>query len=225
MLVGVIQFPGSNCDQDAVNAFVNNMDTPAQLVWHKDTCFDDYDAIIIPGGFSYGDYLRCGAIARFSPVMEALSQFAAAGGAILGICNGFQILCEGGLLPGALIRNDCLEFRCLTVPRQVADAGPLFNPEVIGRGHVEIPIAHGEGNYRIDDAGLQALQQNKQILLRYTGNNPNGSIDAIAGIRNEAGNVWGMMPHPERAVESIHPNTEGLLILRAFLALQPAKSV
>nr|WP_255568022.1 phosphoribosylformylglycinamidine synthase subunit PurQ [Ruficoccus sp. ZRK36] len=189
----------------------------AQLVWHKEDSLSGYDAVVLPGGFSYGDYLRCGAIARFSPVMTALKAFAEAGGPVIGICNGFQILCEAGLLPGALVRNTCLEFRCITSELIVEDSNELFNAGKLGE-RIRIPIAHGEGNYRIDAEGLEKLEANKQVLFRYA-ENPNGSLNDIAGIRSERGNVIGMMPHPERAVEPFMPSTDGLPILRAFLEL------
>ena len=216
MHVAVIQFPGSNCDADAYHAFASVLKTPAKLVWHKDTSLGDVRAVIIPGGFSFGDYLRCGAIARFSPAMQAVKEFANNGGLVMGICNGFQILCESGLLPGALIRNNCLEFRCQEQWLKVEDSTDQFNPAKLG-AQINIPIAHGEGNYRIDDAGLADLEINKQILFRYV-ENPNGSINDIAGIRNKRGNVFGMMPHPERAVEPFHPSQDGIKILNALLA-------
>jgi len=218
--VGILQFPGSNCDFDTLHAFKGALGVSAELVWHKETTLEGYDAVVVPGGFSYGDYLRCGAIARFSPVMKALVAFAQKGGAVLGICNGFQILCESGLLPGALVRNSGMEFICKTVPLTVEDAGSAFNAKVLGASEIRLPVAHGEGNYRIDDAGLKALKDNGQILLRYAGDNPNGSVESIAGVRNVAGNVWGMMPHPERAVETIFPSMDGLPVLKAFLAQQ-----
>lgn len=231
MQIAVLQFPGSNCDQDAVAAFSVVLGLPTRLLWHKESSLGGADAVIVPGGFSYGDYLRCGAIARFSPVMRAVAEFAARGGPVLGICNGFQILCEAGLLPGALIRNTSLEFRCLTQPLKVEDSNAWFNRSQLGTV-VRIPIAHGEGNYRIDPAGLAKLEANRQILFRYadtTGavtpaGNPNGALDNIAGIRNEAGTVYGMMPHPERACEPLHPNQDGLGILKAFLAVVHARS-
>jgi phosphoribosylformylglycinamidine synthase len=173
------------------------------------------EAVIVPGGFSFGDYLRCGAIARFSPIMMGLKEFAAKGGQVLGICNGFQILCESGLLPGALIRNDCLDFRCLNQSLVIEESNERFNPGTLGESIV-LPIAHGEGNYRADESVLSVLEENDQILFRYDGN-PNGSMNDIAGIRNSKGNVYGMMPHPERAVGSHHPCLDGLPILKAFL--------
>ena len=216
MNIAVLQFPGSNCDQDAFHLFASGLRLPTRYVWHKETGLGDADLVVVPGGFSYGDYLRCGAIARFSPVMDAVRAFAEAGGLVLGICNGFQILCEAGLLPGALIRNSSLEYRCMTCELSVGDAGTAFNPQTLG-ARIRLPIGHGEGNFRIDEAGMARLEANGQVLLRYV-HNPNGSLDAIAGIRNEAGNVFGMMPHPDRAFERFHPSQDGLAVARAVLA-------
>jgi len=216
MNVAVLQFPGSNCDQDALHLFASGLRVPARYVWHKDTGLGSADLVVVPGGFSYGDYLRCGAIARFSPVMRAVRDFASAGGLVLGICNGFQILCEAGLLPGALIRNSSLEYRCLTCELTVEPSTPSFGPATLGPT-IRMPIGHGEGNYRIDPEGLARLRANRQVLLRYA-SNPNGSLDDIAGIRNEAGNVFGMMPHPDRAFERFHPSQDGLAVARAVLA-------
>ncbi len=215
MKVAILQFPGSNCDWDAEHAVKDVLGVPAARIWHKSHLPSETEAVIVPGGFSFGDYLRCGAIARFSPIMNDLKSFAERGGQVLGICNGFQILCEAGLLPGALIRNDCLEFRCVNQKVKLENSNDRFNPEEIG-GELILPIAHGEGNYRLKDQTLEELESNGQVLLRYLGN-PNGSINDIAGIRNEAGNVYGMMPHPERAVETYHPSLDGLPILKAFL--------
>ena len=220
MHVAVIQFPGSNCDQDAVHAFNDVLKTPAKLLWHKSETLEGASAVVVPGGFSFGDYLRCGAIARFSPAMRAVKEFAANGGPVIGICNGFQILCESGLLPGALIRNDCLEFRCKEQRLKVEDSTQGFCRAKLG-DVVNVPIAHGEGNYRIDPAGLAELEANRQILFRYI-DNPNGSLCDIEGIRNKNGNVFGMMPHPERAVEPFHPSQDGVGILKAFLSLVKA---
>ena len=215
MKVAIIQFPGSNCDWDAEHSVQNVIGISAGRVWHKDPLPDEVEAVIVPGGFSFGDYLRCGAIARFSPIMEDLKNFARQGGNILGICNGFQILCESGLLPGALVRNNCMEFRCLNQPLKVENSNQRFNSELLGT-KISLPIAHGEGNYRADDDVLKELEANSQVLLRYLPN-PNGSANDIAGIRNLDGNIYGMMPHPERAVESHHPCLDGLPVLRAFL--------
>ena len=220
MKVAILQFPGSNCDWDAEHAVQDVLGIPAARVWHKSPLPTETEAVIVPGGFSFGDYLRCGAIARFSPIMNDLKSFAENGGQILGICNGFQILCEAGLLPGALIRNDCLEFRCINQRVKVEDSNQRFSPDKMG-GELIVPIAHGEGNYRLEEDALVKLESNKQVLLRYVGN-PNGSINDLAGIRNEAGNVYGMMPHPERAVEKFHPSQDGLPILEAFF--EPIRS-
>ncbi|MGA2051701.1 MAG: phosphoribosylformylglycinamidine synthase subunit PurQ [Opitutales bacterium] len=224
MSLALVLFPGTNRETDALHAFDTILRVPTRIVWHKDTSLGDPSAVVLPGGFSYGDYLRCGAIARFSPIMRAVQEYAANGGLVFGICNGFQILCEAGLLPGALVRNDCLQFRCITQTLHVEESTEQFNRSRLG-ARLRIPIAHGEGNYRIDDAGLDDLITHRQILFRYadpSGNvnpagNPNGSLANIAGIRNRAGNVFGMMPHPEDAVESHHPSVDGLAILRAFL--------
>ena len=216
MKVAIIQFPGSNCDWDAEHAVQDVLGIPAKRIWHKSRLPSETEAVVVPGGFSFGDYLRCGAIARFSPIMADLKEFAEKGGQVLGICNGFQILCESGLLPGALVRNECIEFRCINQPLKVEDSNDRFNRGKLGSS-LNLPIAHGEGNFRADEEVLSELEANGQVLLRYTGN-PNGSINDIAGIRNILGNVYGMMPHPERAVEAHHPAQDGLPVLRAFFA-------
>jgi len=213
--VAIIQFPGSNCDWDAEHSVRDVIGLSAGRVWHKDPLPEGVEAVIVPGGFSFGDYLRCGAIARFSPIMEDVKRFADQGGQVLGICNGFQILCESGLLPGALVRNDCMEFRCINQTLKVENSNDRFNQEILS-SELTLPIAHGEGNYRADDPVLAQLEANNQVLLRYQPN-PNGSLNDIAGIRNQTGNVYGMMPHPERAVELHHPCLDGLPVLRAFL--------
>ncbi|MEL0004915.1 MAG: phosphoribosylformylglycinamidine synthase subunit PurQ [Opitutales bacterium] len=215
MKVAIIQFPGSNCDWDAEHSVRDVIGLSAGRVWHKDPLPEGVEAVIVPGGFSFGDYLRCGAIARFSPIMEDVKRFADQGGQVLGICNGFQILCESGLLPGALVRNDCMEFRCVNQALKVENSNDRFNQDILG-AELTLPIAHGEGNYRADEAVLAQLEANNQVLLRYQPN-PNGSLNDIAGIRNQTGNVYGMMPHPERAVEPHHPCLDGLPVLRAFL--------
>ena len=224
MKFGVLVFPGSNCDHDTHHVLGAVLGQPVTYLWHESHSLENCDAILVPGGFAYGDYLRTGAIARFAPIMQSVTRFAASGGLVMGICNGFQILCEAGLLPGALVRNDCLEFRCITQTIHVEESTERFNRSLLG-ARLRIPIAHGEGNYRIDDAGLDDLVTHRQILFRYADSsgtvnaagNPNGSLANIAGIRNRAGNVFGMMPHPERAVEAHHPSVDGLAILRAFL--------
>lgn len=215
MKVAIIQFPGSNCDWDAEHSVRDVIGLSAGRVWHKDPLPEGVEAVIVPGGFSFGDYLRCGAIARFSPILEDVKRFADQGGQVLGICNGFQILCESGLLPGALVRNDCMEFRCISQALKVENSNDRFNQDMLG-AELTLPIAHGEGNYRADESVLAQLEANHQVLLRYQPN-PNGSLNDIAGIRNQTGNIYGMMPHPERAVELHHPFLDGLPVLRAFL--------
>ena len=197
----------------------------ADYVWHKDTSLAGFDAVVVPGGFSYGDYLRCGAIARFSPVMKSVKEFAASGGPVIGICNGFQILCESGLLPGALVRNRGLHFVCKHVFLRVESNDSRFTNAAAAEQILNIPIAHGEGCYFADDATLESLRTNKQVLLRYCDaqgrttdeSNPNGSRENIAGIRNAAGNVFGLMPHPERACDPLLGSTDGLAIFQSIL--------
>jgi phosphoribosylformylglycinamidine synthase subunit PurQ / glutaminase len=224
MNFAVLQFPGSNCDQDVVHVLANVLGHSARLVWHKDHSLGDADAVVVPGGFSYGDYLRTGAIARFSPVMSAVQGFAAAGGPVLGICNGFQILCEAGLLPGALIRNRSLQFRCESVFLKAATAESPFTSRIPADKLLRLPIAHGEGCFFADVETLAALRANNQVLWRYVNAqgeaveraNPNGSLDNIAGICNAARNVAGLMPHPERASEAILGCADGLLIFESL---------
>ena len=225
MKFAVLRFPGSNCDQDCVHALSAIPGASADYVWHKDTSLAGFDAVVAPGGFSYGDYLRCGAIARFSPVMKSVKEFAASGGPVIGICNGFQILCESGLLPGALVRNRGLHFVCKHVHLRVERNDSRFTNAASNGQILNIPIAHGEGCYFADDETLVRLQANGQVLLRYCdalGNitdtsNPNGSRENIAGIRNEAGNVFGLMPHPERACDPLLGSTDGLAIFQSIL--------
>ena len=225
MKFAVLRFPGSNCDQDCFHTLNEIAGASADFVWHKDTSLSGFDAVVIPGGFSYGDYLRCGAIARFSPVMKSVKDFAAAGGPVIGICNGFQILCESGLLPGALVRNRGLHFICKHVTLRVELADSRFTNASSSGKVLNIPIAHGEGCYFVDDETLQNIESNGQILLRYcdaSGNitdaaNPNGSRKNIAGIQNEAGNVFGLMPHPERACDPLLGSTDGLAIFQSIL--------
>ncbi|MEO3946187.1 phosphoribosylformylglycinamidine synthase subunit PurQ [Gorillibacterium sp. CAU 1737] len=200
MHFGVLVFPGSNCDIDCYKAVGDTIDQTVEYVWHTETDLSRFDAILVPGGFSYGDYLRCGAIARFAPVMTALQAFAARGGYVLGICNGFQILTEAGLLPGALLRNQSLKFRCHSALLRVENAGTAFTGSYQEGQVIDIPIAHGEGNYYCDEETLAELTRENRIVFRYAGENPNGSLNDIAGIINKEGNVLGMMPHPERAV-------------------------
>lgn len=221
----VLVFPGSNCDHDAYHAAKHVMGQEARFVWHKEESVGDADVVIVPGGFSYGDYLRSGAIARFSPVMKDVVRFANEGGLVLGVCNGFQVLCEAGLLPGALMRNASLRFGCKDVHLRVENAAtPFTNTAEVGQT-LMIPVAHGEGNYYADDATLDRLEANGQVVFRYAtadgkitdDANPNGSARNIAGIVNEARNVLGMMPHPERCVESILGSADGALVFESII--------
>jgi phosphoribosylformylglycinamidine synthase len=223
---GVIVFPGSNCDHDAYHVISKHVGQPVDFIWHRDTDLSAYDAVIIPGGFSYGDYLRAGALARFSPVMNSVKEFAARGRLVLGICNGFQILCEAGLLPGALIRNRDLHFICEHVNVRVETIETPFTNQLKAGGVLRIPIAHAEGNYVCDDATLDELNGEDLIVLRYCDergetsleSNPNGSRDNIAGICNRERNVLGLMPHPERACEDLLGSTDGRDIFRSLAA-------
>jgi phosphoribosylformylglycinamidine synthase subunit PurQ / glutaminase len=225
MKAAVIRFPGSNCDQDCHLALSKVFGIDTDYVWHKDHDLAPYDLIVLPGGFSYGDYLRCGAIARFSPVMKSLVEQADKGKLILGICNGFQILCEAHLLPGALVRNKSLHFICEHVRVRIENvASPFTNAGLTG-SVLNIPIAHGEGNYTADEQTLAELNRNRQILLRYTDKNgavtdtanPNGSAQNIAGICNRRGNVFGLMPHPERACDPLLGSVDGKVIFESIL--------
>ncbi|HXP61779.1 MAG TPA: phosphoribosylformylglycinamidine synthase subunit PurQ [Dongiaceae bacterium] len=225
MNFAVLQFPGSNCDQDVVHVLRNVLGHSARLLWHKEHSLGDAEAVIVPGGFSYGDYLRTGAIARFSPVMQAVQSFGANGGLVLGICNGFQILCEAGLLPGALVRNRSLQFRCEFIFLKTATADSPFTNCIPAGKLLRLPIAHGEGCYFADDETLDRLRANNQVLWRYVdaqgeatpGSNPNGSLESIAGICNEARNVAGLMPHPERASEPILGCADGRLVFESMI--------
>lgn len=225
MNFAVLQFPGSNCDQDCVHVLKNVLGHSVRLVWHKDNSLAGFDAVLVPGGFSYGDYLRTGAIARFSPIMQAVQGFAANGGPVLGICNGFQILCEAGLLPGALIRNRSLQFRCEHIYLKTATFDTPFTSKIPHDKLLRIPIAHGEGCYFADDATIAKLEANHQVLWQYVTaqgeltrmSNPNGSIHNIAGICNEGRNVAGLMPHPERASEAILGSDDGRLIFESLV--------
>lgn len=228
MNFAVLQFPASNCDQDAVHA-IRVLGHSAQLVWHKNHSLGAVDAVVVPGGFSYGDYLRCGAIARFSPVMQAVKQFSDNGGLVLGICNGFQVLTEAGLLPGALIRNRDLQFHCEHIFLKTLTPDSAFTNRIAPGRVLRIPIAHGEGCYFADDDTLAKLKAGNQILWQYcdaTGNitdasNPNGSLQSIAGICNERRNVAGLMPHPERACEKLLGSDDGNVIFESLIqALQ-----
>lgn len=217
--IGVIVFPGSNCDHDAYHAMKHVMNAETTFLWHKDSDLSDIDLLIVPGGFSYGDYLRSGAIARFSPIMNSVVDYANQGKPVLGICNGFQILLESGLLPGAMLHNEKLRFVCKDVNIRVESTRSIFTSSMEKGQVINIPVSHGEGNYFIDDEGLSELEENDQIAFRYcdeNGNltkesNFNGSVSAIAGITNKQGNVLGMMPHPERAMEKVLGSDDGKL--------------
>ena len=232
MKFAVLQFPGSNCDQDCVHVLRSVFGCPTELLWHKEYSVGDADAVFIPGGFSYGDYLRTGSIACFSPVMGAVKEFADNGGHVFGICNGFQILCEAGMLPGALIRNRSLQFRCEHVYLQTATRDSPFTGQIPEGKNLRLPIAHGEGNYFCDDKTLQSLEDNDRILFQYVDAegdltdhaNPNGSLANIAGICNEKRNVAGMMPHPERAAEPALGGTDGRLIFESLIAALKTQS-
>lgn len=236
MKIGVLVFPGSNCDHDCQHVFQDVLGQQVQMIWHKETTVSGLDAVVIPGGFSYGDYLRTGAIARFSPVMNAVKEFAQTGGLVLGICNGFQILLEAGLLPGAMLRNRSLHFVCKDAYVRVENAATPFTGACRPGQVLKIPIAHAEGNYYTDPVMLAGLQANAQVVFRYCTQdgkvtpeaNPNGSLDNIAGIRNAEGNVLGMMPHPERCAEDLLGNVDGRLILTSMvesLRTKPLKMV
>ncbi|HJO53136.1 MAG TPA: phosphoribosylformylglycinamidine synthase subunit PurQ [Verrucomicrobiota bacterium] len=232
MRFAVLQFPGSNCDQDCVHVLGNVLGQDADYLWHKEESIGDAAAVVVPGGFSYGDYLRTGSIAQFSPVMNAVKAFANAGGLVIGICNGFQILCEAGLLPGALVRNRSLQFRCEHIYLKVPTTDSPFTSEVPEGKLLRVPIAHGEGCYFADDEALAKLRANDQIIFQYateTGEltdeaNPNGSLLNIAGICNEGRNVCGMMPHPERASENVLGVDDGRLVFESMLRHLEAKT-
>ena len=226
MKFGIIVFPGSNCDRDMMHALRDDLQQETIMLWHKDrdlSMFTKDDCIVLPGGFSYGDYLRCGAVARFSPMMESVVEFANNGGKVLGVCNGFQILCEAGLLPGALLQNDHQKFTCKNVYIKSESSNNIIGMHA-GEQALKIPVAHGEGRYYADAATLKQLHDNKQIIFRYCdekgevhiNSNPNGAINNIAGICNEGRNVYGMMPHPERACSTALNNIDGRKILQAF---------
>jgi len=225
MKVGVVVFPGSNCDHDAYHAAVDVLGQQAEYIWHKDTDLKGADVLILPGGFAHGDYLRVGAMARFSPVMASVRAFAADGGPVIGICNGFQILLEAGLLPGAMLRNRTLKYRCEHVYLRVEQTDTPFTRAARPGQVLRIPIGHGEGNFYAPPDLLERLEANRQVVLRYTDPqgrlddewNPNGSVNAIAGICNDQRNVVGMMPHPERACEALLGGTDGLVILESMV--------
>jgi len=212
----VIVFPGSNCDIDMYHAIKDELGEEVEYVWHDATSLEGFDAILLPGGFSYGDYLRTGAIARFSNVMQEVVKAAEAGKPILGVCNGFQILLEAGLLPGAMRRNESLKFICKNVELRVENNETMFSGSYKQGETIQIPVAHGEGNYYCDEETLAKLKENKQIVFTYT-NNPNGSLEDIAGIMNEQGNVLGMMPHPERAVDELLGGADGVKLFQSIV--------
>lgn len=225
MRFGIVVFPGSNCDIDAFHVAGHVLGVQADYVWHDQDDLQGYDCIILPGGFSYGDYLRAGAIARFSPVMQAVARFARAGGLVVGICNGFQILCEAGLLPGALRRNEDLRFHCHYVHLRVENPHTPFTGSYALGEVIAVPIAHGEGNYYIDQDGLRELERGGQVVFRYCDpsglvtreSNPNGSVANIAGVCNREGNVLGMMPHPERCAEGVLGGEDGRRLFESIL--------
>jgi len=217
MKVGVLVFPGSNCDHDAWYAINQNLKGNAEFIWHDSASLGDVDAVVLPGGFSYGDYLRCGAIARFSPVMQAVKKFAADGGLVLGVCNGFQILVEAGLLPGALLRNQELKFICKEVSLRTETTNSPFTSKLAKGQILKVPIAHGEGQYFADEHTLDELEAEDRVAFRYL-DNPNGSARDIAGILNRERNVLGMMPHPERACDPLMGSTDGLGIFQSMLS-------
>jgi phosphoribosylformylglycinamidine synthase I len=233
MRFAVIQFPGSNCDQDCVAA-INGLDElQAEYVWHKESSVDNFDAIVLPGGFAYGDYLRCGAIARFSPIMKAVMNDARAGKLVLGTCNGFQVLCEAGLLPGALVRNRSLRFMCDMVTTRVEVDDSPFTHDCPKGTLLRLPVAHGEGCFFADARTLQELNENQQVILRYADSkgyivpkaNPNGSIENIAGICNRERNVFGLMPHPDRASDTRLGSMDGAKIFRSMVQSISASGV
>jgi phosphoribosylformylglycinamidine synthase subunit PurQ / glutaminase len=233
MNVGVLVFPGSNCDHDCAHVLKDVLGQNATMVWHKESSVAGLDAVILPGGFSYGDYLRTGAIARFSPVMQAVKQFAAEGKLVLGICNGFQILLEAGLLPGAMLRNKSLHFICRETYVKVENAATPFTNACKPGQVLKIPIAHADGNYYTDPVTLAGLQANAQVTFRYCtvdgtvtpGSCPNGSLDNIAGLCNAEGNVLGMMPHPERCTETMLGNEDGRFIFQSMISFLEQKQV
>ena len=217
MRFGVIVFPGSNCDHDAWYAIQHNLGHPAEFIWHSSDSLGQVDAVVLPGGFSYGDYLRCGAIAKFSPVMKAVRRFAADGGLVLGICNGFQILVEAGLLPGALVRNAGLKFVCKPVRLRIETADSSFTSAAARGDVLTFSIAHGEGCYVADERTLDELEAEERVAFRYL-DNPNGSLRDIAGILSRERNVAGLMPHPERATEPLMGSSDGLQVFRSMAA-------
>ncbi len=217
MKFGIVTFPGSNCDYDAYRAAVDSMGAEAEYLWHKDQDLKGSDIVVLPGGFSYGDYLRAGAIARFSPIMNQVVAHARSGGPVLAICNGFQIACEAGLLPGALLRNESLRFVSDAVGLRVENTDTMFTSDYIEGEQLTIPVAHGEGRFFADDRVLDEMEQDGQVVFRYI-DNPNGSVRNIAGITNREGNVLGMMPHPERAMDLLLGSDDGLPLFQSLMA-------
>ncbi|MDJ0620355.1 MAG: phosphoribosylformylglycinamidine synthase subunit PurQ [Calothrix sp. MO_192.B10] len=217
MKFGVVVFPGSNCDRDVAYVTRDVMGQPTRMIWHQDTDIDDIDVIVLPGGFSYGDYLRCGAIARFSPVMKQVIEHANQGKFLIGICNGFQVLTEAHLLPGVLVRNRDMHFICDRIPLTVERNDLPWTQAYAKDEIITLPVAHGEGQFRADEQTLAEIEANNQVLFRYAGENPNGSQNNIAGICNRQGNVLGMMPHPERAADSMLGGTDGLKLFQGVL--------
>jgi len=219
MKFGVARFPGSNCDQDAYFAIKDVLGQPVEYLWHGDADLKASDVIVVPGGFSYGDYLRCGAIARFAPLMSSVQEHAAKGGLVIGVCNGFQILCEAHLLPGALIRNDRTRFVCRHVALRVENNTTPLTSALTKGSLLSVPVAHGEGRYVCDDATLDELRRSDRVLFRYAtaADNINGSTDNIAGIANDGFNVFGMMPHPERACDAALGSADGLALFQSLL--------
>jgi phosphoribosylformylglycinamidine synthase subunit PurQ / glutaminase len=213
---GVVVFPGSNCDRDVAYVTRDLLQMPTRMVWHEETAIDDLDVVVIPGGFSYGDYLRCGAIARFSPIVRSIMEHAQQGKYVLGICNGFQVLTEMGLLPGALVRNRDLHFICDRAPLTVANLDSPWTSQYAQSSSITLPIAHGEGRYHAEPETIQALEAEQRVLFRYQ-SNPNGSLQNIAGICNTQKNVLGMMPHPERAADTVLGSTDGLGVFKSLL--------
>lgn len=213
---GVVVFPGSNCDRDVAYVTRDLLQMPTRMVWHEETAIDDLDVVVIPGGFSYGDYLRCGAIARFSPIVRSIMEHARQGKYVLGICNGFQVLTEMGLLPGALVRNRDLHFICDRAPLTVANLDSPWTSQYAQSSSITLPIAHGEGRYHAEPETIQALEAEQRVLFRYQ-SNPNGSLQNIAGICNAQKNVLGMMPHPERAADAVLGSTDGLGVFKSLI--------
>jgi phosphoribosylformylglycinamidine synthase I len=217
MKFGVVIFPGSNCEQDCYYLIQSVLGQPVEYIWHQDTSVKGFDAIVLPGGFAYGDYLRTGALAKFSPVMTAVGEFAARGGLVFGICNGFQILCEAGMLPGALLRNVGLKYRCKFETLRVETTNTPYTGTMKKGQLLRIPIGHGDGNFFADADTLKRIEDNEQVVFRYAGENPNGSCNNIAGIVNERRNVLGMMPHPDRSSEELLGSADGKLIFESML--------